>query len=302
MRLSISTSFLTLPALLLLPAYLHAEEEDPKPINIETINTEWDESDPHASSDSMTLYYSSNSRKKLGVDERKLDIRVGYRSSKAKLWSKGKPIGGYVETRADDASIFVTHWVRGGNQYLFYATTKDKEQGNYDIYSLQKLGPRAAFTVPTFHSKISTAADEMHPWLTSDGRHLFFSRKTKDGWRVFIASRNGHGLSGFTREPQMIESLPANFYHATLSPNASVMYLQGPLEKGRWGIFVSKREDGKWSKPAPLNINHEEGEVGAVAPNLSRDGKWLYFASDRPGGKGKLDVYIISVAKLKVKE
>ena len=35
------------------------------------------------------------------------------------------------------------------------------------------------------------------------------------------------------------------------------------------------------------------------SPSLSRDGTMLYFASDRPGGKGALDLYVVRTAELK---
>ena len=54
-----------------------------------------------------------------------------------------------------------------------------------------KQGPRADFTSPTPINSVDTEADEMHPWITATGRELYFSRKTKEGWRVYVASRPG---------------------------------------------------------------------------------------------------------------
>ena len=53
---------------------------------------------------------------------------------------------------------------------------------------------------------------------------------------------------------------------------------------------------------APLDaLNHPEGKTGDVAPCLSRDGGFLFFASDRPGGKGGLDLWVISTLELNKK-
>jgi hypothetical protein len=77
------------------------------------------------------------------------------------------------------------------------------------------------------------------------------------------------------------------------------MYLQGPLENKRWGLFTSTRTTKGWSKPEPLDaVNDPEGKTGDRSPNLSRDGRLLYFVSDRPGGKGGLDVWAIQTAML----
>ncbi len=80
------------------------------------------------------------------------------------------------------------------------------------------------------------------------------------------------------------------------------MYLQGPLEKERWGLFRSVRGSSGWGKPEPLDgLNNADGPTGDRSPGLSRDGTFLYFASDRPGGKGGLDLYVVKTDELKKK-
>ena len=77
------------------------------------------------------------------------------------------------------------------------------------------------------------------------------------------------------------------------------MYLQGPLDKGRWGLFVSTKSGKTWAKPEPLTaLNHPDGPRGDMYPSLGPDDKMLYFSSDRPGGKGGLDIWMIPTAEL----
>ena len=143
----------------------------------------------------------------------------------------------------------------------------------------------------------------MHPWITSDGKQLYFSRKTKDGWRVCVALRkDAAGPQGFG-EPKLVKELPVGFHHATLMPNNKVMYVQGPLPKDRWGLFRSTLNGDMWSDPEPLgDLNDPEAPKGDLSPNLSRDGKTLFFASDRAGGKGGLDIWMIPTAGLGAKK
>src|SRR5262249_21715639 len=94
---------------------------------------------------------------------------------------------------------------------------------------------------------------------------------------------------------------PVGFHHATVSANGLTMYLQGPLEKGRWGLFRSTRAKvgAEWSKPEPLTaLNSPEAPRGDLSPCLSADGSRLYFASDGPGGKGGLDLGMVPTAQL----
>ncbi len=56
-------------------------------------------------------------------------------------------------------------------------------------------------------------------------------------------------------------------------------------------IFTSEKEGEKWKKPDPMHFNSSEYSVGH--PALTADGKSMYFASDMPGGFGKVDIYIV---------
>src|SRR5262249_29146527 len=135
--------------------------------------------------------------------------------------------------------------------YLFFATKKDEKSKNFDLFVAVRQDFGKAWSAPTPVMNVNTEADELHPWLTGDRRSLYCSRKTKDGWRVFVTTRPGTMGPGGWGMPQQVD-LPADFHHATLMPDGKTMYLQGPLENGRWGLFVATREGMGWSKPEAL--------------------------------------------------
>jgi hypothetical protein len=267
-----------------------------KPTNLAIVNTAKDEDEPHStaigSGNSGQLFYTCDG-----------ELFASQRSAKG--WGAGKKYGEFSQN-GDFRSVFVAYHKAGSlyPQTIFYATNSDSEKkdgrgDNFDIYmQVKQTASGADFTVPGPILSVCTAADELHPWLTADGK-LYFSRKTKDGWRVFVAARPKIG-SPFDK-PIMVD-LPAGFHHATLTPDGKTMYLQGPLEKGRSGIFRSVHTDGKWSEPEKLSqLNHADGATGDRSPNLSHNGVYLYFASDRPGGKGGLDIWWIATDQLKKK-
>jgi WD40-like Beta Propeller Repeat len=284
---------LLLTSLLLLALAVVPVRAEVKVTNL-ALNTAADEDDPHLSSGGLTLFYTSTSKKKS-------DIMLSRRRDRGQAWPAGKLIEDYVSTEADDRSAFATTDNRYP-QYLYFATKKDKKGDNFDLYVAVRQEASSAYSSPTPVQTVCTAEDELHPWLTADGKSLYFSRKTKEGWRVYVARRKeATGGAGFG-EPALLKELPLGFHHATLTPDGKTMYLQGPLEKERWGLFRSVRGAEAWSKPEALDeLNNADGPTGERSPGLSRDGVMLYFASDRPGGKGGLDLYVVPTADFKKK-
>jgi hypothetical protein len=241
------------------------------------------------------LFYTSNANKKL-------EILMSSRADKKQAWPAGKPFDD-LSSKANTRSVFVTP---DGvlPQRIYFAsdkdlTKKDQKGNNYDLYFVTKQTPKADFTFEQ-GLPFCTKEDELHPWLTQDGNGLYFSRKTDDGWRVYVSTRPKDG--GQFGDPVLVKELPAGFHHATLTKDGKTMYLQGPLEKERWGLFRSVRDAKGWGKPEPLDdLNSADGPTGDRSPCLSRDGTLLYFASDRPNGKGGLDLYYVRTEELRRK-
>lgn len=262
--------------------FSRAGEKEVRPINLGKVNTDADEDDPFIVPGNMSLLYASNKSGNYG-------IMISQRSAKG--WSAAKPIPDLNSKEHDCRSPFL----REGK--IYFATNevpdeKLKDLKNFDIkYRTQG---RAPVIIPG----ISEKEDELHPWITTSGKEFYFSRKAKDGWTLMVARGPAFNPIGDAKEV----GFPSGFHHATLSASGLVMYLQGPLENERTGLFRSKRAKGgaAWTKPEAIaNLNHEEGKRGDMSPCLNADGTRLYFVSDRPGGQGGLDLWVVETAQLK---
>jgi hypothetical protein len=266
-----------------------------KALNLGAINTAANEDDPFLASNGTALYYASDAAGKY-------DIMVAKRRTATAPWGKGAMLEDYVKTEVDDRSCSLT---KEGTypQYLYFGTRKDKEQKNFDIYVAVKQGANKVFTEPTPVNSVDSDADELYPWLTADGKQLYFSRKTKEGWRVYVSRRSAAtGGQGFD-EPQLLEDLPPDFHHVTLTRDGKTMYLQGPLGKDRVGLFVASKTAKGWTRPEPLSmLNHPDAPTGDFSPALNYDNSFLYFASDRPEGKGGLDIWAVPTVQLILKK
>lgn len=77
-------------------------------------------------------------------------------------------------------------------------------------------------------------------------------------------------------------------------------YLKGKKQKNNRDqvllkIYRATYEDGKWINVEELPFN--SNEYSTAHPALSADERFLYFASDRPGGLGKSDLYVVEIKK-----
>lgn len=75
-------------------------------------------------------------------------------------------------------------------------------------------------------------------------------------------------------------------------------YLNGKFQKSEDGInqinlYYTELVDGNWKGVFSLPFNSTE--YSNQHPALSPDGKTLYFSSNMPGGKGKFDLYRVSI-------
>ena len=258
------------------------------------VNTAKDEDEPHVSADGLTLIFTGHPK------EGKDDLLIATRKMLSAPWGKAQVLQDYIQTKGDDRSAFVT--TGAFPRYLFYATTKDKTQKNFDLYVAVQQDRGRAWSAPTPVMNVNTKEDELHPWLSGDGKTLYFSRKTAEGWKQMKTTRNASKGPGGWSEPQEV-GLPTGFHHLTLMPDGKTGYVQGVTDKGRDGIFVVTRQGKGWSQPTLLSqLEDDTSKRGNRSPNLSRDGKYLYFASDRDGGKGGLDLYYVPTASIALKK
>ena len=258
---------------------LDAGEDDVKPLNLEKVNSEADEADPHPGPDG--LYFASNRAERWEIFLAKKNTAGVFTVGKAFLASKE---GDYRSPFIHQGSFYFAH------NKVPDETLKDLK--NFDL--VRMISGRAPLALPG----ISEPEDELHPFITPAGKEFYFSRKTADGWMLFVANGPASGPIGQPKEV----GFPAGYHGATLGNGGLLMYLQGPLDEGRTGIFHSKRTKvgGPWSKPAPVTaLNHGQAKRGDMSPSLNAEGSRLYFVSDRPGGQGGLDIWVVPTKDLK---
>lgn len=122
-------------------------------------------------------------------------------------------------------------------------------------------------------------------WTKSNFSDIFFAKKDKEG------------------NFEMPNAVPGSInkkYHdgvTTISKSGTVMYFSRNNSKGKskknvidLKVYSAIFVNGEWKDVVELPFN--SNDFASCHPSLSVDGKWLYFASDRPGGFGGMDIYV----------
>jgi Tol biopolymer transport system component len=82
---------------------------------------------------------------------------------------------------------------------------------------------------------------------------------------------------------------------ALISKDGLTLYFNSnrPGGVGNSDLWLSRRDsvEDSWGPPANLGATINS-TFNDIVPNLSRDGHYLFFASDRPGGSGDLDLWV----------
>lgn len=136
--------------------------------------------------------------------------------------------------------------------------------------------------------------------FSPDGKTVYFTSEVETGKAarnknfinhsgIFIADLSGTVLSSLRAFPYN-----SNLYevgHPSISPDGKYLFFASDMPGGQGGsdLYFCEWLNGQWSPPVNLgsDVNSSSAEN---YPFMHPSGR-LYFSSDRPGGKGRFDVY-----------
>jgi outer membrane protein OmpA-like peptidoglycan-associated protein len=126
---------------------------------------------------------------------------------------------------------------------------------------------------------------------TSENKGLFkicyIDTTSLDGWKApKLFSKN---LTTILNDGPVTFNSAGDTVYYSRNQNVSSKLSDISSPRNKLGIYTATLIDGQWTKVKELRINNEWYNV--TTPCLSPDGKRLYFASDKPGGFGGMDLY-----------
>jgi outer membrane protein OmpA-like peptidoglycan-associated protein/tetratricopeptide (TPR) repeat protein len=148
--------------------------------------------------------------------------------------------------------------------------------------------------------QINSIYDDYSPLITGDGAEFIFTSNRKSSTEqvkrgssenyedIYISKLQNNNWS----TPEKISpniNIPYHDAAASITPDGRTLILY--YEEGAGDLYISYFDGAEWSKPKPLNknINTTYWETSGC---ISSDGQKLIFASNRPGGRGDLDLYM----------
>ncbi|NBR13163.1 MAG: tetratricopeptide repeat protein [Flavobacteriales bacterium] len=170
-------------------------------------------------------------------------------------------------------------------------------KGSCDLFFTQRIGNK--WTNPiNLPGNVNTMHWETQPSLSADGKTLYFIRgiRNRSGSRdsdIYVSYLQTDGTWGTAqRLPNNVNTTYAE-ESVCIHPDGRTLYFasRGHVGMGGSDLFVTRMdENGNWSKPEnlgyPINTIYDENSL-LVAPN----GEIAFFASNRAGGYGDLDIY-----------
>lgn len=275
------------------------------PINLgENINSSRPEYFPTFTGDGNTILYT----------RRILDEKARLRGGQQEDFFIAKKVDGQWE-KASSVSTNINSFFNEGaptlsadGNFLIFTSCQGVDgygadrtgKGSCDLFYAQRVGNK--WSRPrNLGAKINTIHWESQPCFSADGRTLYFIRAIRqhrarlnpEAQDIYVTKLQNNGYWTTPKKLSSTINTPRREESVFIHPDGQTLYFgsNGHTGMGGMDLYVSRlQENGEWGKPENLGypINTKGNENSIV---VSPDGELAYFASDREGGFGDLDLY-----------
>jgi outer membrane protein OmpA-like peptidoglycan-associated protein/Tol biopolymer transport system component len=259
------------------------------------INSSFSDFAPVISADGSTMIFTSRrpvTEKEIAKHKQSMEhVYISQYNEKKKKWSPAVLLSENINVQGRNNSALAIS--NDGQRILIY---RDDENGNGDIWESVLNGKDWA-EPEKLSEPINSKKHESSASYSPDGRRIYFVSNRdngKGGKDIWYCTQDDDGKWG--RLENLGESINTKedeegvFIH----PDGKTLYFssKGHNSIGNYDIFKSVLENEKWSSPqslgSPLNTIGDDAFIVYTA-----DGVQGYYASNRTGGMGEEDIYLV---------
>ncbi len=288
---------------------LMAKPVDAKVTNMGTsINSEYDDKRPSLTADGKTFIFTSRRPEgqtkvdKEGDNKYFEDIYMSNWDDTKKAWADAEQIPGAINTESHDAACSISP---DGKQIFIYKNEVDGESKGGDIYVSKKSSTGKWQTPKKLGVPVNTTYFEDGACLSPDGNTLYFVSENPKGalgmadvWKSTRATKTEWGKPVNLGAPVNTSEDEGGIF---LAADGKTLFFSsaGPKSMGMHDMFMSKLEGSKWSEPVNLGypINTVKEDKSFI---LSTDGRFAYVTSNRDGGLGDDDIYVVDLSNISI--
>lgn len=271
-----------------------------KPINLgEGVNSAMPEYFPALSADNKHLLFTrrlEDKRTYSGFNEEFFISKYDGNN-----WMRAQPLNGINSMNNEGAPT-----ISPNGQFLIFTSCEDpyegygegrKGLGSCDLFYAYNIGGK--WTNPkNLNNPVNTMHWETQPSFSSDGKTLYFVRglKTRGGIKnqdIYTSELSEEGTWSIPKSLSNVVNTDGREESVFIHPDGKTLYFSSDGHPGMGGLDIymtQKDENGNWSKPVnlgyPINTFNDENSLLVDAA-----GQFAYFASNREGGFGDLDLY-----------
>ncbi len=261
----------------------------------DAVNDEGHQYFPSISADGEHLVFTERKVKGPRQDE---DFYESFRSD-AGDWKPKSRLTGHLNTPQNEGAQSLS---ADGNILYFTGCQRREGYGSCDIYVSKKQSNGTWSEPENLGTNINTPAWESMPSISPDGKTLYFVRGKDMRASLMTIMYSEMQKDGSWSKAKPIPGKVNTPYRETTPfiyfDNQRLYFASdGHPGFGDLDFFVSEKQtDGTWGVPKnlgyPINTANEESSLV-----LSPDGRTGFFASEREGGFGGLDLYQFDLPK-----
>lgn len=277
------------------------EDNEFRVFNIRKLNTEFSEISPTFYGDKLVF---SSDQQGVFIKKRQEGKLAAYYNlfiseKKSEKWSTPHSFSEHINTPYHEAAacfdssltkIYFTHskFDSGKMEY-------ESEENKLKLYSSKFKGKIMTWSIPERFNLNTVDASFAYPFISKDGQFFFFCSDMEGGYGgmdIYVCINIDGVWSSPLNAGPVINSLKNELYPFLSEDGTLYFSSNGHVGFGGYDIFQSKSKNGEWQHIENMKspINSTADDFSFIWDEINQQG---YFSSNRKGGEGKEDLYMV---------